>query len=222
MKSQTPTWAIVVAILMMLIGGCGIKNDVQFIKIRSILDMKDKILENIGDDNGHSEPDSLIKAEIEVGSEKSDSSDAFEALKEPYIEDDDNKASDTVYTVNNESDSDKKMVKDMFGAMLDIPEKTIKKIIVFGYIGLFFSFLFLLGGLFLLIKKSFSIKLAYGVLGANVLFSLIRWAMLSGEGGTLLSISNSVGAAFTIFGCIILFVVIISSDKSHYDDVYTD
>ncbi len=222
MKSQTPTWAIVMAILMMLIGGCGINNDVQFINISSILEMKDPILENIADENGHSEPDSLIEAEIEVDSEKSDSSSAFETLKEPYIEDDDTKASDTVSTFNNKSDSDKKSVNDTFGTMDDIPEKTIKKIIAFGYIGLFFSFLFLLGGLFLLIKKSFSIKLAYGVLGANVLFSLIRWVMLSGEGGTLLSIINSIGAAFTIFCCIILFVVIISSDKTHYEDVYTD
>jgi murein L,D-transpeptidase YafK len=151
MKSQTPTWAIVMAILMMLIGGCGIKNDVQFINIRSILDMKDKILENIADENANSEPDSLIEEEIEVDSEKSDSSSAFEALKEPYIEDDDTKASDTVSTFNNKSDSDKKSVNDTFGTMDDIPEKTIKKIIAFGYIGLFFSFLFLLGGLFLLI-----------------------------------------------------------------------
>ena len=76
MKSQTPTWAIIVAILMMLIGGCGIKNDIQSINIRSILDMKDKILENMetkaknsnktnkevevnDEDNDASEPDSL-------------------------------------------------------------------------------------------------------------------------------------------------------------------
>lgn len=47
MKSQTPTWAIIVAILMMLIGGCGIKNDIQYINIREMLAMKDKIFDKM-------------------------------------------------------------------------------------------------------------------------------------------------------------------------------
>ena len=91
-----------------------------------------------------------------------------------------------------------------------------------GYIGLVFSFLFIIGGLFLLIKKDFSIKLAYFVLGANIAFSIFKWIMLSGKGGSMLAISNSVGAAFSILISIIVGVVIVSCDKSHYEEVYTD
>ena len=227
MKSQTPTWAIIVAILMMLIGGCGIKNDIQSINIRSILDMKDKILENMETKAKNS---NKTNKEVEVNDEDNDASEP-DSLEQGPEQGDAGSMTSTTDCITSEgmtsdakdtSNSDMKSVKDMFGTMVDLPEKTIKKIITFGYIGLFFSFLFLVGCVFLLIKKSFSIKLAYAVLGTNILFSVVRWVMLSGEGGTLISLGNSLGAAISIFTCLILFIVILSSDKTHYEEVYTD
>lgn len=227
MKSKTPTWAIIVAILMMLIGGCGIKNDIQSINIRSMLDLKDKIFENI---ETKAKKSNEVNKEIDVNDEVNDASDPDSNKQDTEKTDagsltsisDSSNAEDTISDAKDTSNRDMKSVKDMFGSMLDLQESTIKKMIAFGYIGLIFSFLLVLGGVFLLIKKSFSIKLAYAVLGANMLFSLTRWVMLSGEGGTLLALGNSLGAAFSIFTCIILVVVIVSSDKSHYEEVYTD
>jgi hypothetical protein len=217
MKSQKPTWAIIVAIFMMLIGGCGIKNDVQYINIRSLIGMKDKIFDKIEKAAENKKSD----IEHETRQKDTSESDALKVAKsDPQIVDTTNIASEEIET--DDQYKEVKEAKELFGDFLDVPEETIVLMIRLGYIGLFFSFLYLLGGLFLLIKKPFSINLAYAVLGANIAFSLIKWIVLSGKGGSLLSISNSVGAAFSVFSCIIFIIIIVSCDKSHYEDIYTD
>lgn len=216
MKSQTPTWAIIVAILMMLIGGCGIKNDIQYINIRSMLAMKDKFMNKI-DASIEKEKDSL-----EAVSPEDDAVDTLttDTISEEAVDDIIN-ADTSALDINGEK-KDISEVKDMIEGFLDVPEETIQWMIKLGYIGLFFSVLFLLGGLFLLNKKDFSIQLAYAVLGANIAFSIFKWIMLSGKGGSMLAISNSVGAAFSIIISIIVGIIIVSCDKSHYEEVYTD
>ena len=222
MKNQTPTWAIIVAILMMLIGGCGIKNDIQSINIRSVLEMKDKILDNIQTKKSHSKKTKRDSSDNSTEKSKAAELDSSDLLNVGQVVLQDSLSNDS-FSKDSLSDSDNEInVKDMFGSLLDVPEETISTIIRFGYIGLFFSFFFILGAVFLLIQKNFSIKLAYAVLGANILFSIFRWVMLSGKGGTLLALGNSIGAAFSIFSSIILVVVILSSDKSNYEDIYAD
>ena len=214
MKSQTPTWAIIVAILMMLVGGCGIKNDAQSINIRTFLSLKDKIVNKIETKKNRTSKESIdTNLSANIKEETIDSGDvdyAENVVSEDTLKSDSSKSDDEIN------------VKEMVDDMLNIPEETIVSIIRFGYIGLFFSFLFIVGGIFLLIKKKFSLKLAYGVIAANIVFAIIKWTVLSGKGGTLLSIGNSVGAAFTIFIALILFIVIVSCDKSHYEDIYID
>jgi hypothetical protein len=216
MKSQTPTWAIIVAVLMMLIGGCGIKNDIQYINIRSMLAMKDKFISKIDE--------KVDKAEDAAAETSNDTLNTETIVKDTASEDADEELiiNDTSALEINGEKKDINEVKDMLDGFLDIPEETIQWMIRLGYIGLVFSFLFIIGGLFLLIKKDFSIKLAYVVLGLNIAFSIFKWIMLSGKGGSMLAISNSVGAAFSILISIIVGVVIVSCDKSHYEEVYTD
>lgn len=216
MKSQTPTWAIIVAILMMLIGGCGIKNDIQYINIRSMLSMKDKFMNKI-DASIKTEKDSLTAGSTH---DVADDTLTMDTIAEE-VEDDVINSDTSAIHINGEKKGINE-VKDMIEGFLDVPEETIQWMIRLGYIGLVFSFLFIIGGLFLLIKKDFSIKLAYLVLGANIAFSIFKWIMLSGKGGSMLAISNSVGAAFSILISIIVGVVIVSCDKSHYEEVYTD
>jgi hypothetical protein len=216
MKSQTPTWAIIVAILMMLIGGCGIKSDIQYINIRSMLAKKDKFMNKI-DASIEKEKDSLAAVSADDVAVDTLTMDTISEEVEEDVVNTDTSAID----INGEK-KDINEVKDMIEGFLDVPEETILWMIRLGYIGLFFSFLFLVGGLFLLIKKDFSIQLAYIVLGANIVFSIFKWIMLSGKGGSLLAISNSLGAAFSIIIAIILGIVIVSCDKSHYEESYID
>ena len=216
MKSQTPTWAIIVAILMMLIGGCGIKNDIQYINIRSMLAMKDKFMNKI-DASIEKEKDSLAAVSPDAVAVDTLTMDTISEEAEDDFVNTDTSAID----INGEK-KDINEVKDMIEGFLDVPEETIQWMIRLGYIGLFFSVLFLVGGLFLLIKKDFSIQLAYTVLGANIAFSIFKWVMLSGKGGSMLAISNSIGAAFSIIISIIVGIIIVSCDKSHYEESYTD
>lgn len=216
MKSQTPTWAIIVAILMMLIGGCGIKNDIQYINIRSMLAMKDKFMNKI-DASIEKEKDSLAVVSPDAVAVDTLTMDTISEEVEEDVVNTDTSAID----INGEK-KDINEVKDMIEGFLDVPEETIQWMIRLGYIGLFFSVLFLVGGLFLLIKKDFSIQLAYTVLGANIAFSIFKWVMLSGKGGSILAISNSIGAAFSIIISIIVGIIIVSCDKSHYEESYTD
>ncbi len=115
-------------------------------------------------------------------------------------------------------------IEDFMTGMLDVPERVIKWLEIFGYIGLLFSGLYILGGLFLIIIKKFSIKLAYVVLGGNILFSLLKWIVLSGDDVKgFVAFSTGISQAIGMFFGIILLVVIVSCDQSEYeDDVYTD
>ncbi|MFZ1749202.1 MAG: hypothetical protein WAU01_03390, partial [Saprospiraceae bacterium] len=213
MKSQTPTWAIITGILMMLVGGCGIKNDIQSIKIREILSLKDTFINKITEaetNKSNTKNDTISVKNEEVNQD--DVAEIFDSLditdsSEMNIED----AVAGVDSIpeNDDSNSEEKRIKETIESMIDVPEPLIQRIITFGYIGLFFSLLFIIGGLFLFIKKSFSISLAYSVLGANVVFSIVKWFYLSGGSG-LVSMTNSVSAGFSILLSIIIFVIIIS------------
>ncbi|MBK8668037.1 MAG: hypothetical protein IPN89_00680 [Saprospiraceae bacterium] len=211
MKSQTPTWAIIIAILMMLIGGCGIKNDLQSIHIRSVLALKDKIFDNIIEkqdpsvteaDSGEMDQDTLPGNDVKV-----------------TINSDSTTSPDSMDEKNN---AELIKMKDTFSKMADIPEDVIQRIIQLGYVSLIFSVLFIIGGIFLLVRRPFSIQLVYLALGANIIFSMVRWIMLSGKGGSMLAIANSVGSASSIFASVVLIAVVVSCDKSHYEDKYSD
>ncbi len=196
MKSGTPTWAVIVAIFMMLIGGCGIKNDIQSINIRTLLSKKDEIFEK-----------SRVEIEKNI---KSDTVDNTTVVADSLGSEVDSLAEKEIRNAEKSIDSFKKM--------MDIPEPLINQIIMLGYIGLFFSILLVLAGLFLILKKSWSIKFAYAALILTMLFSIAKWVMLSGEGSTLITLSTGLSAAFTLVLCTVLLIVTFSSDKSYLED----
>ncbi|MBC7885173.1 MAG: hypothetical protein H7X99_06840 [Saprospiraceae bacterium] len=213
MQNKTPTWAIITAIFMMLIGGCGIKTDLQSINIREILALKDKIITKIENDN-NAEEDTI---DTETTDTSLINTDTLQTINDTVS------VTDTTLANNNGEDDDNEEVKEIFDEVFHLSDEMTERIILFGYIGLFFSLLYILGGLFLLIKRSFSINLAYAVVGVNIVFSIVRWTMLSGdEMNKMLSIANSVGSALSIIVSIIVLVIIVSNDKSAYEEVYQD
>jgi hypothetical protein len=207
MKSQTPTWAIVCAILMMLAGGCGIKNDIQYINIKEMMSMKDKFQDAIQQSIEKDESDTTaLQTQDEASSEYPETSDSL-------IGDTPSVGLDTVEASDEVDDFTQKME-----SMLDISDDTIQKIIYIGYAGLLFSLLYFMGGLFLLIKKSFSIQLAFVGLGLNIIFAITKWVILSGNGNFLVSVSNSMSSVFSIVFSLIMMIVIYASDKTHYEE----
>jgi hypothetical protein len=217
MKNQTPTWVIITAILMMLVGGCGIKNDMQAINIREMINLKDKIVDKIIKAEDGEEQDSNQVVADTMMADSNEQIIVNQDTTETALQDSLSASADSSTVSAQNTDMD-----DLMGQIFDLPEETIQLYIKFGYAGLFFSLLYLIGGLFLLIKKSFSIKLAYIAILANILFSITKWILMSGKGGTFLSISNSVSSVFSILISIILLVIIIASDKSHFEEQFTD
>ncbi|TRX58855.1 hypothetical protein FNH22_13350 [Fulvivirga sp. M361] len=87
----------------------------------------------------------------------------------------------------------------------------------FGYIGLLVAILYVLSGVFLLIKKEFSIKLVYLALVTSIVFSVIQSFVLALDpAGGLMAMSAGFGNIFGIMIDIILIIVVVTIDKSTY------
>jgi hypothetical protein len=90
-----------------------------------------------------------------------------------------------------------------------------------GYVGLLFSIIYILSGVFLLVKRSFSIKLVYAALILSIVFSTIESVVLASDSsGGFLAKLTGFGNTFGIVLDIILLVVVISMDKSAYKYPY--
>ncbi len=104
-------------------------------------------------------------------------------------------------------------MQDMFA----MSEFTKTWTVRFGYIGLFVSIIYILSGIFLLIKKGFSIKLVYIALITSIVFSGVQSLVLASDtSGGFIAKSASFGNMFGIIIDIILIVVLVSMDKSDY------
>ncbi|GEM_PF-4015742 len=76
-------------------------------------------------------------------------------------------------------------------------------IIRFAYIGLLVWFIFIVGGIFLLIKKAYSIELAYLAITLSILFFIIQCIAFT-PGNSVL---------FGLLVVVVLLIVLLASDK---------
>ena len=196
---KTPTWGTVIGILMIFFGGCGALNDIRNIS------MPEKLAEQ----------KELMKDKIEMRKLKK--------LKESAEQDSVNTVEiDSISTITDEEDTETEEI-DFFGKkqsveeILDLPEFTKTWIVRFGYIGAFVSILYMLGGLFLLVRKSFSIKLVYAALVISILCSGAQAAVLTSSSSSgIIAISTGLSQIFGILIDIILLAIVFSSDKEAY------
>ncbi len=105
---------------------------------------------------------------------------------------------------------------NMMRNMFDVSDYTMKWIVRFGYIGVFISLFYMMGGAFLLIRRRISIRLAYAALILSMVFSIVKAVVLSQE-GNLFSLSAGVAAIGGIVVNIILLAIIIASEKEAYE-----
>jgi len=188
---KTPTWGTVIGILMICFGGCGALNDIRAISMPEQL----------------AEQKELMKSRMEKEKQKK--------LTEQ----------DSVSTAETDSvsatDEDKEI--DFFGKkqsveqILELPEFTKIWIVRFGYIGAVVSILYALGGVFLLIRKSFSIKLVYAALVISILCSGAQAAVLTSSSSSgFIAITTGLSQIFGILIDIILLAIVFSQDKEAY------
>jgi len=184
---KTPTWATVVGIAMIVLGGCSVMNDIKSITLPVILEKQKSLMtKKMHEARTHAQ-DSVATKLDSVATADDDREESF----------------------------DKKQKK--VDEMLKLSEFSKTWIVRFGYIGVFSAVLYLVGGIFLLVRKSFSIKLAYAVLIISILSSAAQAVVLtSGQSSGIIALSTGLSQLFGIVIDIILMAVIFSSDKEAY------
>ena len=179
---------------MIVFGGCSIVNDIKSIALPGMLE-KQKIIikEKMDEAKGHAKQDSIDRATAATDSLATDDDDTEEVEKEF-----------------------EKKAKDVEEAM-KLPEFSKVWIVRFGWIGLVSGVLYAIGGIFLLVKRPFSIKLAYGVLIFSLVTSATQTAVLTSAASSgLIALTTGLSQLIGILIDIILIAVIFSSDKEAY------
>ena len=128
-------------------------------------------------------------------------------------------AQDTTTTASDSTAVDQKFDEGRKKAeeILNIPEFSKTWIVRFGYVGLASTGIYLLGGIFLLIKRSFSIKLAYAALAISILTSGAQLAVLTSSSSSgMIALWTGLGQLLGIIIDVILLAVIFASDKDAY------
>lgn len=195
---KTPTWATVIGILMIVFGGCSIVNDFKSIVLPTELEKQRGIIKEKMDEARTHATDSAAL-------ESADSLKAKEAENDYDYDDDDGEESF--------EETEKKVEEAM-----RLPEFSKIWIVRFGYIGVFSAVLYVLGGIFLLVKRNFSIKLAYAVLIVSILTSGAQLAVLTSSSSSgIIALTTGLGQILGIIIDILLMSVIFASDKEAYD-----
>lgn len=186
---KTPTWAYIVGILMMLLGGCSTIKNCQLI-------LTPVLLEN---------QKAMMKGLVPMVSVRVDTT--TQTLGDSSI---------TVIEKTRSPLGNKEMIQNMekMFYMSDFQKTWIVRL---GYIGFIPSLIYIVGGLFLLIKRRFSIKLACSALILSALFSVIRTVVLLKEASIgFIAMSSSFGMIFGVIMDVILLIIILASDRSYY------
>ncbi len=186
---KTPTWALVVGIMMLLFGSCSLNGDLQSIYSPKMFEIQEKILDGMSDGMKDAQSDST-KTNKEDATETTSNLDdkiMFEKMSEN--------------------------MKDMF----HVSDFTKTWMVRFGYIGIIVSIIYILGGLFLLIKKPFSIKLVYVALGLSIIFSIVKVIVLSADSSdSFITMTAGFSEMFGVVFDIILLIVILTSNREVY------
>jgi len=182
---KTPDWVVVVAVCMMLFGGCGTYNNSSVLMMPSILEMQKEMI-------------GTISETIEEGSglQGADGEADSLALASEDIEE----------------------VFENFTNIFEVSEFTKKWTRIFGIIGIFISVFYMLAGVFMLLRKQFSLKLAISALAISMLFALIRGLVLTSDGsGGFMAIASSISGIFGFVIDLILLIIILAVDKTDYN-----
>jgi len=177
---------------MIVLGGCSVLNDIKSIRLPADLEKGMAIIKEERDKSEKEKEDSVV----------TESRDSLWVAEQQQVEDDS-------VTFGNHKESIEKF--------LELTPFTKTWIVRFGYIGLLASAFYILGGIFLLVKRNFSIKLAYLVLAISILTSGAQAAVLtSGSATGVIALSTGLAQLAGVIIDIILLAVIFASDKEAY------
>jgi len=153
-------------------------------------------------------PDAIETAKVE----------AEKKLKDAQVDSSTQVSADSLTTSENkQTEKSIKEKQKQVEEILSIPEFSKTWIVRFGYIGLAAAALYIAGGIFLMLRKSFSIKLAYAALGISILTSGLQAAVLTSSSSSgMIALWAGLSQVLGIVIDVILLAVIFSSDKEAY------
>ncbi|MBS1625445.1 MAG: hypothetical protein JST83_15570 [Bacteroidetes bacterium] len=186
---KTPTWAYIVGILMMLLGGCNTLKNIQLVLTPTIMENQKAMMKSFTST-------ASAKADTVRESHGDSSVIVIQKTQSPFAN----------------KEMSQTMEKIFF--MSDFQKKWVVRL---GCIGFIPALIYILAGLFFVMRKWFAVKVAYLALVLATCFSIARTLILSHDASTgFLAMSAEFGTLFGIMIDVILLIVIIASDKSAY------
>ena len=218
MSNSSPTWVKILSIMLLLIGGCSVYNDITTITMPRILVKQKEVLlelENRKDIESADTHDNSLMIDSLGASENE-----THVVENGEIFDTDTTTSTDISDTINKLGEDKQLKRnhsdaEIFKKMLDVPEKTQKYMVILGYIGLMFSILYIISAILFFKKSKVAIKFLYGTLTANIIFALVSYFILRKD-NSLVGISNTVGMYVSVVVDLVLLIVIASVNKFEY------
>lgn len=224
---KTPTWAVVIGIILMLFGGCGLLKHSQTIMMPDIMDMQQKMMESAlkgveeADDDLYNEEIVEPKDIEEIEDEEFDDLEGETSLESGDLyADSDTIEEEYVNVPPPISKRERRAAKEMADTMKEmfvLSDFNRKWIIRFGYIGLLVCAIYLMSGAFLVNRNVFGIRFVYGALILSIAFTLIQMLVISSDSGTgFIGKLSSYGNIFGLVVDLILLIVFSVIDKKDY------
>jgi len=191
---KLPSWALVVGVCLILFGGCSISSNIGKINSPDAFEFQEGLMDSMKD---------VVEKSMDEAMDEAEKDSVF---------------SETISKLKDEPGME--IIEEMAGGienLFTISEFTKIWTVRFGYIGVAIAIIYLLSGVILFLRKSFSIKFVLFALGISIIFSIVESIVLSsGAQNFLLSISAGFGNIFSIIIDVILLVVILANDKRSY------
>ncbi len=106
-----------------------------------------------------------------------------------------------------------------FDDVFSVSEYTKKWTVRFAYLGLISAVLYILGGIFLIARTSFSIPLVYLALVISIVLAVAQMIILSSDpSSSLFTIWAKYAPIFSIIFDVTLLIIVLSSDKKAYSN----
>lgn len=194
---ERPGWAIALGIIMLLMGGCGAYNDYQNIHVEKIMNMKDKIIKQIDEDHERNMKKTTNMESRDTTQFQNDS-----LFGEPLVKD----------SLNNAD------IGKTFETFFDFSDYRLLWTKRCGYIGLFVSFLFLIGGLLFLLGKKYVVPIIISILAISIAFGIFQILIFSADPGSgkMLQKLGNLGYYVSIFIDILILIIFMVVDKSFF------
>lgn len=189
---QRPSWALIVGIFMIFFGGCGALNDLKQIKTKDLVKLQSSVLVDVNINN--EDDNTLPQKNTEL---------VKQILGDSTLMDKDSLTSADLI----------KSIKEIS----HISDKDQSNLILYGYLGLLISLIYLSAGIYLIIRRKHALKFAQALLVISLLFAIIQIIHYRSSD---LSNLMKMGLNFTFylggFLDLILLIVIFAGDKSYY------